>query len=59
MKSINLCEAEGLPTIEWDSVVDKLAGRSKPAADAVNAHTTWLTTLDADGAPHVTAVGAI
>ena len=33
--------------------------RSAPAPDAHNARTTWLATLNEDGSPHVTAVGAL
>jgi hypothetical protein len=31
---------------------------SPPDPDAHDARTTWLTTLNDDGSPHVTAVGA-
>ncbi len=31
----------------------------RPAPDAHNARTTWLTTLNEDGSAHVTAVGAV
>jgi len=33
--------------------------RIAPAPDAHNARTTWLSTVNADGSPHVTAVGAL
>jgi hypothetical protein len=59
METINLAAAEGLPPIDWASVVEKLEAGSGPAPDAHNARTTWLTTLNEDGSPHVTAVGAI
>jgi hypothetical protein len=59
MKSSNLGEADGLPPVSWDEVVEKLEGGSAPAPDAHNARTKWLTTINADGSPHVTAVGAI
>jgi hypothetical protein len=42
-----------------DAVVEKLAAGSAPAADGVNSRTTWLSTVDEDGSPHVTAVGAL
>src|SRR5205085_9860156 len=32
---------------------------SAPAPDAMNSRTTWLSTLNEDGSPHVTAVGAL
>jgi hypothetical protein len=59
METINLAAAEGLPPVDWASVVEKLEAGSAPAPDAHNARTTWLTTLNDDGSPHVTAVGAL
>jgi hypothetical protein len=59
METINLGGAEGLPPIEWGFVAEKLEAGSAPAPDAHNARTTWLTTINEDGSPHVTAVGAV
>src|SRR6516165_7817939 len=59
MERINLGKADGLPPVDWSTVVEKLDAGSAPAADAVNARTTWLTTVNDDGSPHVTAVGAL
>ena len=59
METINLGVGDGLPPVDWDGVVQKLADGSPPAPDAHNARTTWLTTLNEDGSPHVTAVGAL
>src|SRR4029450_4892662 len=59
MEITNLGAAEGLPPVDWATIVDKLDAGSAPAPDAHNARTTWLTTINADGSPHVTAVGAI
>jgi hypothetical protein len=56
---VNLVYAEGLPPIDWAGVVEKLEAGSAPDPDAVNARTTWLTTINQDGSPHVTAVGAL
>src|SRR4051794_17386673 len=59
MDTTNLAESEGLPAIEW-SVVDRqiteLLARDDPLS--ANRATFWLTTLNADGSPHVTSVGA-
>jgi pyridoxamine 5'-phosphate oxidase-like protein len=57
MDSINLGEADGLPPVDWAVVVEKLATRSD--AGAVSTGSTWLCTLNPDGSPHVTAVGAL
>src|SRR3954447_837034 len=59
MEVINLGADDQLPPVDWDSVVEKLAVRSAPAPDAHNSRTTWLTTVNEDGSPHVTAVGAM
>ena len=59
MEIINLGAAEGLPPVDWAVVGEKLAARSAPAPDAPNSRTTWLTTVNEDGSPHVTAVGAL
>ena len=59
MKTINLGVAEGLPPVDWTDVVGKLEAGSAPAPDSVNSRTTWLSTLNEDGSPHVTAVGAL
>src|SRR4051794_8445645 len=59
MEIINLGAADGLPPVNWDTVVEKLDAGSVPAADAVNRRTTWLATVNEDGSPHVTAVGAL
>lgn len=59
METINLGEAEGLPPVDWSAVVEKLDAGSPPRPDAPNARTTWLCTLNEDGSPHVTAVGAL
>ncbi len=59
MEAINLGEADGLPPVDWADVEGKLAAGSAPAPDAHNARSTWLSTSNADGSPHVTPVGAV
>ena len=59
MEISNLGEHDGLPPVDWTAITQKLDAGSAPAPDAHNAWTTWLTTLNADGSPHVTAVGAL
>jgi hypothetical protein len=56
---INLGETDGLPPVDWTAVVGKLDSGSAPAPDANNSRTTWLATVNEDGSPHVTAVGAV
>src|SRR5690242_11618059 len=55
----NLGKAEGLPPVDWAAVTEKLEAGSAPAPDATNSRTTWLSTINEDGSPHVTAVGAM
>ncbi|HVT22138.1 MAG TPA: pyridoxamine 5'-phosphate oxidase family protein [Mycobacteriales bacterium] len=59
MQSVNLGVADGLPPVSWDVVLEKLESGSAPEHDAHNSRTTWLTTINEDGSPHVTAVGAV
>src|SRR3954468_3773192 len=59
MESINLGVDDGLPPVDWNTIVERLEDGSPPAPDAHNARTTWLTTINDDGSPHVTPVGAL
>jgi hypothetical protein len=59
MEVINLGVDDGLPPVDWSGIEAKLASGSAPDPDAHNARTTWLTTINVDGSPHVTAVGAL
>jgi hypothetical protein len=56
---VNLGTADGLPPVDWAAVVEKLETGSAPSPDGVNARTTWLSTINEDGSPHVTPVGAL
>ena len=57
MKTINLGEADGLPPVYWAALADKLETGSLP--EGAKFRTTWLSTVNADGSPHVTPVGAL
>jgi len=61
MQAENLAELYGLPTLEWDTIARRLdAGLTQaPGTGGLDRHTCWLTTLNKDGSPHVTAVGAL
>ena len=59
MDIVNLGVADGLPPVDWAAIVAKLDAGSAPAPDAVNSRTTWLSTVNEDGSPHVTPVGAV
>lgn len=59
MEIVNLGAGDGLPPVDWAAVAEKLEARSAPASDAHNSRTTCLATVNEDGSPHVTAVGAL
>jgi general stress protein 26 len=60
MRTMNLAKGDGLSTIEWNTVADQLADLLRHEdPHAPNRSTFWLTTLNADGSPHVTSVGAL
>lgn len=57
----HLADLYGLPLLEWDSIADTLAvGISQaPGTGGPDRHTCWLSTINEDGSPHVTGVGAL
>src|SRR3954466_12126956 len=58
METTNLGEADGLPVIEWSQVETQVADLlTHDDPRSPNRSTFWLTTLNADGSPHVTSVG--
>jgi Pyridoxamine 5'-phosphate oxidase len=61
MDVINLAEDYALPPMEWSAVVDRLEqGLSQaPGTGGPDRHTCWLTTLNVDGSPHVTALAVL
>jgi pyridoxine/pyridoxamine 5'-phosphate oxidase len=59
MKIVNLGQSEGLPPLDWTEVATKLDAGAPPAADSPNSRTTWLCTVNENGSPHQTAVGAL
>ncbi len=60
MDTRNLAGLYDLPAMDWDQIRAGLAAGvpQVPGDGGPDRHTCWLTTLDADGGPHVTAVGA-
>jgi PPOX class probable F420-dependent enzyme len=61
METKNLADLYGTPLLDWDRVVARLdAGMSQaPGSGGPDRHTCWLSTIDRDGSPHVTGVGAL
>jgi PPOX class probable F420-dependent enzyme len=61
MKAKNLAELYHLPILDWSPIEARLAGgiEQAPGGGGPDRHTCWLATIDADGSPHVTGVGAV
>ena len=60
MKAINLAQGEGLPALEWTEVEAQLTDLlTHDDPQSPNRSTFWMTSLNADGSPHVTSVGAL
>ena len=61
MQTHNLAELYDLPPLEWTAVTSRLdrGFPQAPGSGGPDRHTCWLTTLNADGGPHVTGIGAL
>jgi hypothetical protein len=59
MEIVNLGETDGLPPVDWASISSSLDTGSAPDPDSHNARSTWLATVNEDGSPHLTPVGAV
>ena len=60
METRNLADLYHLPPVDWSTITDRLdtGFTQAPGTGGPNRHTCWLTTIDPDGAPHVTGIGA-
>jgi hypothetical protein len=61
MTATNLGADHDLPNLELAMVTERLDRGFNQAPDTggPNRHSSWLTTLNADGGPHTTGIGAI
>ncbi|ABW13046.1 pyridoxamine 5'-phosphate oxidase-related FMN-binding [Parafrankia sp. EAN1pec] len=61
MDATNLADLYDLPLLDWASVQARLAAgiAQAPGSGGPDRHTCWLTTINPDGAPHVTGIGAL
>jgi hypothetical protein len=61
MKATNLAEIYGLPLVDWDSIEARLdqGVTQGPHSGGPDHHTCWLATINDDGSPHVTGIGAL
>ncbi|MCU1486006.1 MAG: hypothetical protein JWN67_2752 [Actinomycetia bacterium] len=60
MEAKNLADLYELPLLDWAPIAARLdAGYSMaPGTGGPDRHSCWLATIDDDGSPHVTGVGA-
>jgi hypothetical protein len=61
MEATNLDNIYGSPPLDWTRI-EALLGEGvtqAPETGGPNRHTFWLATLNPDGSPHVTGVGAL
>ena len=61
MDAKNLAELYDTPLLDWHAIVGRLdEGLTQPpGSGGPDRHTCWLATIDADGRPHVTGIGAM
>src|SRR5438128_3596562 len=61
MVATNLAALYGLPPLDWSRIEARLGEGVTQAPDTggPNRHTCWLATINPDGSPHVTGVGAL
>jgi hypothetical protein len=61
MDATNLADLYELPLLDWDRIEARLdeGVTLAPGSGGPNHHTCWLATINSDGSPHVTAIGAL
>ena len=61
MEAKNLASIYGTPLLDWDTCAARLdrGVTQPPGSGGPNRHTYWLATINADGSPHVTGIGAL
>lgn len=61
MDATNLADLYELPLLDWNDITARLdrGFTQAPGAGGPDRHTCWLATIDDDGSPHVTGVGAL
>jgi hypothetical protein len=61
MEAKNLAELYDLAPLDWGPIAARLDEGlpQAPGTGGPNRHTCWLATIDEDGSPHVTGIGAL
>jgi hypothetical protein len=61
MEATNLADLYHSPPLDWAPIDERLrAGLSQaPGTGGPDRHTCWLATINPDGSPHITGIGAL
>jgi Pyridoxamine 5'-phosphate oxidase len=61
MRAKNLADLYELPLVDWERITKRLQGgiTLAPGTGGPDRHTCWLVTINLDGSPHITGVGAL
>src|SRR3954451_3518504 len=61
MRTKNLAELYDLAPLAWEPIASRLAaGYSQaPGTGGPDRHSTWLSTINADGSPHLSGIGSV
>jgi Pyridoxamine 5'-phosphate oxidase len=61
MDATNLADLYGTPLLDWQRVTARLDRgiEQAPGTAGPGRHTCWLATVNADGSPHMTGIGAL
>ena len=61
MEATNLAKMYATPLLDWQAVEARLVAgvTMAPGSGGPDRHSCWLATINADGSPHVTGVGAL
>src|SRR5262245_43409466 len=61
MEATNLADLYQAPLLDWARIEERLPAGVTQAPDTggPNRHTCWLATINPDGSPHVTGIGAL
>jgi len=57
----NLADLYDLPVVEWSAITTRLdrGFTQAPGTGGPDRHTFWLATINPDGSPHLTGIGAL
>src|SRR3954471_20830142 len=61
METTNLATMYDLPPLRWDTIEARLSNgfTQAPGTGGPDRHTCWLATINRDGSPHLTGIGAV